>query len=205
TTVPFIATEEIITRIALTATPSAPFLSPRPTQRPAASAAASVTRTSSMARLRSGERGETERSSVVMGACYRGCATPPTPVAASDRPSGRAWAAPASIDRVSQSPGRYQTSMAGMTGAMIVLVACVIAFVLFRETTRDVPEVKPAAIDWTTLVTSIQAQDHEVVHPAELEDGWIATNIEFLPKEPVTFGLSLLTEEGRYVGLRQED
>lgn len=95
--------------------------------------------------------------------------------------------------------------MAGMTGAMIVLVACVIAFVLFRETTRDVPEVKPEAIDWTTLVASIQAQDHEVVHPAELEDGWIATNIEFLPKEPVTFGLSLLTEEGRYVGLRQED
>ena len=47
---------EIITRIALTATPSAPFLSPRPTQRPAAMAAASVTRTSSSARLRSGGR-----------------------------------------------------------------------------------------------------------------------------------------------------
>src|SRR6187549_3944512 len=45
---------EIITRIALTATPSASFLSPRPTQRPAAMAAASVTRTSSRARLRSG-------------------------------------------------------------------------------------------------------------------------------------------------------
>src|SRR5215210_3029362 len=45
---------EIITRIALTATPSAPFLSPRPTHRPAAIAAASVTRTSSRARLRSG-------------------------------------------------------------------------------------------------------------------------------------------------------
>ena len=37
-----------------TAAPSAPFLSPRPTQRPAAIAAASVTRTSSRARLRSG-------------------------------------------------------------------------------------------------------------------------------------------------------
>ena len=41
-------------RIASTAAPSAPFLSPRPTQREAASAADSVTRTSSSARLRSG-------------------------------------------------------------------------------------------------------------------------------------------------------
>ena len=54
TTTPLIDTELISTRIALTAAPSAPFLSPRPTQRPAAIAAASVTRTSSRARLRSG-------------------------------------------------------------------------------------------------------------------------------------------------------
>ena len=39
--------------------PSAPYLSPRPTQRPAAIAAASVTRTSSRARLRSGDSGAT--------------------------------------------------------------------------------------------------------------------------------------------------
>src|SRR4051812_13317651 len=54
---------EIITRIALTATASAPFLSPRPTQRAAAIAAASVTRTSSRARLRSGDWGEGTRLS----------------------------------------------------------------------------------------------------------------------------------------------
>src|SRR4051812_12605388 len=54
TTTPFIETVETSWRIALTAAASAPFLSPRPTQRPAAIAAASVTRTSSRARLRSG-------------------------------------------------------------------------------------------------------------------------------------------------------
>ena len=54
TTVPCMPTVEISTRMAFTATPSAPFLSPLPTQRPAAMAAASVTRTSSRARLRSG-------------------------------------------------------------------------------------------------------------------------------------------------------
>src|SRR5688500_3058451 len=63
TTVPFMPIVEIITRMALTATASAPFLSPRPTQRAAAIAAASVTRTSSRARLRSGDCGATCRLS----------------------------------------------------------------------------------------------------------------------------------------------
>ena len=54
TTMPSIGTVASTVRIASTAAPSAPFLSPRPTQREAASAADSVTRTSSIARLRSG-------------------------------------------------------------------------------------------------------------------------------------------------------
>src|SRR5688572_33321781 len=54
TTVPFIRTVWRTSRIASTAAPSAFSFSPRPTQPDAASAAASVTRTSSRARLRSG-------------------------------------------------------------------------------------------------------------------------------------------------------
>src|SRR5579875_4010909 len=54
TTTPRIDTELISIRIALTAAPSAPFLSPRPTHLAAAIAAASVTLASSSARLRSG-------------------------------------------------------------------------------------------------------------------------------------------------------
>ena len=54
TTIPSIGTLESTVRMASTAAPSAPSLSPRPIQRLAAMAAASVTRTRSMARLRSG-------------------------------------------------------------------------------------------------------------------------------------------------------
>src|SRR5918999_4742263 len=54
TTTPSMATVSSIRRMASTAAWSAASLSPRPIQRPAASAAASVTRTSSSARLRSG-------------------------------------------------------------------------------------------------------------------------------------------------------
>ena len=57
TTVPFIDTVLIMYRIPRTAAPSAPFLSPLPTQRAAANEAVSVTRTSSSARLRSGSVG----------------------------------------------------------------------------------------------------------------------------------------------------
>src|SRR6201991_4696823 len=54
TTTPRIDTELTSSRIASTAAPSPPSLSPRPTHRPAAIAPASVTLTSSSARLRSG-------------------------------------------------------------------------------------------------------------------------------------------------------
>src|SRR3954452_11475152 len=54
TTTPRMLTVPMSARMASTAAPSPPFLSPRPTHRPAAMAAASVTRTSSRARLRSG-------------------------------------------------------------------------------------------------------------------------------------------------------
>src|SRR4051794_31271453 len=57
TTTPSIGTVSSISRIASTAAPSAFSFSPSPTQRPAASAPASVTRTSSSARLRSGCEG----------------------------------------------------------------------------------------------------------------------------------------------------
>ena len=53
-TVPVMLTVPRIRRMASTAAPSAPSLSPRPTHLAAAMAAASVVRTSSMARLRSG-------------------------------------------------------------------------------------------------------------------------------------------------------
>ena len=53
TTVPSMSTVSNARRIASTAAPSASFFLPRPIQREAAMAAASVTRTSSSARLRS--------------------------------------------------------------------------------------------------------------------------------------------------------
>src|SRR4051794_3746982 len=73
TTTPSIDTLSIIRRMASTAALSAAILSPRPPHRAPASEAASVTRTSSMARLRSG-RSLISRSTLlaVVGSDQRG-------------------------------------------------------------------------------------------------------------------------------------
>src|SRR5215469_2328707 len=71
TTTPFIETVLMSCRIAFTAAPSAPFLSPRPTHRADAIAPASVTLASSMARLRSGA------CLPGSGAAKEACAAPP--------------------------------------------------------------------------------------------------------------------------------
>ena len=98
---------EIITRIALTATPSAPFLSPRPTQRPAAMAAASVTRTSSRARLRSGDCGATDRLSGSVMA--RTLSVPDFRSGAIDRHFGR-------LDAEDHAEARDQVELGGREG-----------------------------------------------------------------------------------------
>ena len=108
------------------------------------------------------------------------------------------------MGRVSQSPGRYQTSMAGMVGAMIVLVACVLGFVVFREASRDVPKVEPEAIEWEAAAQSAADSGHPVVAPAALPEKWIATSIDFRPTTPPVFGLGVLTDSGTYAGLRQD-
>src|SRR5262249_43150532 len=86
TTTPSMTTVSSIARIASTAAWSAAILSPRPIQRPAPIAAASVTRTSSSARFRSGRGWVTggDPRGVGCGSSWRsgraaGAPTPPTP------------------------------------------------------------------------------------------------------------------------------
>src|SRR3954469_10858228 len=82
TTTPFMAIEARTGRIASTAAWSTRSLSPRPMKRPAAMAAASVTRTSSSARLRSGSLGRSRESAIVRvyarGALGRGARPSPS-------------------------------------------------------------------------------------------------------------------------------
>lgn len=100
---------------------------------------------------------------------------------------------------------RYQTSMGAMVGAMIVLVGAVLAFVLFRELFRENVETTPEAVDWESAVIGAQDSGLSPVHPPALPVGWIATSVVLTSEERPAWGMGMLTEDGRFVGLRQED
>jgi len=102
-------------------------------------------------------------------------------------------------------PGRYNRSANGLIGSMIVVVLVVVGFVVFRGVfSRDL-EVDPTDIDYLDTVSQLQAEDIDPVYPVELPAGWIATNVAFDPTDPSAFGVSLLDDEGRFVGVRQDD
>lgn len=109
------------------------------------------------------------------------------------------------MSRVSEKPGRHQTSMGAMVGAMSILVVCVLGFVLLRDLGRQSAETSPEPVVWEIAVEAAHDSGHPVVHPGELPRGWTATSISFEPTEPPTWGMGMLTGTGSFVGIRQED
>jgi hypothetical protein len=104
------------------------------------------------------------------------------------------------------APGRYQRSTNGLVASVVVVVVLVVGFVVVRSLfSRDV-EVEPEPVAYLEAVGAAQAAGFEVAYPPALPSGWVATSVELAPagQEPA-FGLGVLTDEGRFIGLRQED
>jgi hypothetical protein len=104
---------------------------------------------------------------------------------------------------VSEQAGRYQRSAMGMVGAMIVLVAVIVGFVVLRDLNRSDPPSPVRAVDYqqTARVAQEQAQ-FELLVPEPLPQGWRVTSVEF---DPATsrWHLGQLTDADKYVGLEQ--
>jgi hypothetical protein len=100
-------------------------------------------------------------------------------------------------------PGRYQRSVAGGVGSLIVLVLVVLAFVVFRSLFRDndIDVVQP--VDYLPVVAAAQQAGLHVVYPPSLPKGWEATSVAFDPGPQAMWGVGMLTDEGRFVGVRQ--
>lgn len=104
-----------------------------------------------------------------------------------------------------EKPGRYQRTTGGLIGSMIVAVLAVVAVVLFREVFRDTPEVEPEPVDYLPAVASLQEAGREVAYPPALPAGWIVTSVTVDRGSRPGWGLGILTDDGRFVGLRQQD
>jgi hypothetical protein len=101
--------------------------------------------------------------------------------------------------------GRYQRSIAGGIGSLIVLIAVVLAFVAFRAVFRDNDAVDVEAVDYLAVVAPAQEAGIKVVYPPSLPEGWTATSVAFVPGERPAFGVGMLTDDDLFVGVRQAD
>lgn len=107
--------------------------------------------------------------------------------------------------RVSEQRSRYTRSFSGMTGALIVTVVVVVAFVTWRGLFRGETDDTPEPVDWRGSVEVAQEAGLMVVHPASLPAGWTATSVDLRAGDDPRWGLGVLTVDGDFIGVRQQD
>lgn len=106
---------------------------------------------------------------------------------------------------VSEQPSRYTRSFSGMAGALIVTVLVVVAYVAWRGLFRGDAEVETEPVDWQASVGLAEQAGFAVVHPQELPAGWTATSVDLAAGDDPRWGLGVLTDDGRFIGIRQEE
>ncbi len=106
---------------------------------------------------------------------------------------------------MSEKPSRYTRSFGGMIGALIVTVLFVLAFVAWRGLFNGDVDQTPVAVDWQESVTLAEQADLRVVHPSELPSGWTATSVELTAGDDPRWGLGVLTGDGDFIGIRQQN
>jgi hypothetical protein len=86
---------------------------------------------------------------------------------------------------------------------MVVTVVAVVGLVVLRSALSTDIEVKPEDVDYLAKVEQAQAAGMRPVYPPSLPVGWQATGAEVTPGQRPGFGLTMLTAEQRFVGIRQ--
>lgn len=100
--------------------------------------------------------------------------------------------------------GRYQRSVSGMVGAMLILLLVVVGFVVLRGGIRADPgnPVEPVDVAGPAEFARTEAT-FPLVAPDPLPAGWIATSVRFERGDDPAWHVGTLTDERRYVGLEQ--
>lgn len=105
---------------------------------------------------------------------------------------------------MSQQAGRYPRTFGGFLGAMVVLVALILAWVGFRAITSRQPASPVQTVDYAQVVPAARHAAHfHLLAPPRLPDGWRATTVNFTDTTPQHWHLGVLTDSQRYVGLEQ--
>ncbi|GAA3544722.1 DUF4245 family protein [Nocardioides daeguensis] len=105
----------------------------------------------------------------------------------------------------SERPGRYQRSAVGLVTSLVVTVVAIGGLLYFMGAFRPDFEVKPEAVDYRETVQSAQQAGLTPVYPDDLPKGWISTGVDVTPGDRPVFMVRLLTDEEKFVAVRQED
>jgi hypothetical protein len=97
---------------------------------------------------------------------------------------------------------RTQRSVAGMVGALIVVVAIGLVWVeIGGSGQKATPTPK---VDWTAWVKAGRSdQQLELFAPTELPAGWRATSVDYASGAAAHWHLGMLTDAGKYVGIEE--
>lgn len=105
----------------------------------------------------------------------------------------------------SGNAGRYARTTNGLIASLVVTVLAVGAFVVLRAVNSKDLQVEPDAVDYLEAVDAAQGAGLRVVYPPTLPKGWEATSIDFKPGDRPTWGIGMLTDDGKFAGIRQQD
>ncbi|WP_370290835.1 DUF4245 family protein [Nocardioides sp.] len=107
--------------------------------------------------------------------------------------------------RPTGKPGRYQRSAVSLVTSLVVTILAVGAVLTFMGAFRNDYERRPDRVDYLDTVRTLQQAQQRPVYPASLPQGWTATGVDVpTPDDPGTM-IRLLTDSGRFIGVRQED
>jgi hypothetical protein len=97
---------------------------------------------------------------------------------------------------------RTQRSVAGMVGALIVVVAIGVVWVKIGGSgQKDTPV---PTVDWSAWVKAGRSEQQLMVFaPATLPSGWRATSVDYTRGAAPHWHLGLLTDAGKYVGIEE--
>jgi hypothetical protein len=105
---------------------------------------------------------------------------------------------------VSEQAGKYQRSVSGLVGALVVLLAVIGVVAALQALNRpDRPDpVQPVDYRAPARYAAKQA-DFDLLSPPSLPTGWTATTVRFTGGADPHWHLGCLDQNGRYVGLEQ--
>ncbi len=102
-------------------------------------------------------------------------------------------------------PGRYQRSVAGLIVALVLTVGAVAVVMWVLGLFRGDLEVDPENVDLSAGIATAQESGLRPVYPSSLPEGWVATAAEVPSDGGGGYEIRLLTDDGKFVGIRQAD